>query len=51
MTPGPLSPPPAPTPRRPAGKWILLLLAWAVGLAVWSLYLGLIIVFLFRWLA
>lgn len=45
----PPTPDPAP-PRRPAGRWVVLLLAWAVGLAVWAFYIGMIVVLLVRWL-
>jgi hypothetical protein len=30
-----------PRPRRPLGKWILLLLVWCVGIVMWILYLAL----------
>jgi len=40
---------PIPPARRSAAKWIILLAAWAVGLAVWSLYIGMIVVLIFRW--
>ena len=39
---------PAP-PRRPAGKWAILLIAWVVGLGVWVVYIGVIVALVFRW--
>ena len=32
------TPPPSPRPKRSLGKWIVLLLVWLIGLAVWFLY-------------
>ncbi len=29
--------------RRSAGKWLLLLIVWSIGLVVWTLYIALLI--------
>lgn len=42
--------PPRP-PRRPLRRWLILLLVWGIGLCVWALYLGMIGMLLYRWLA
>lgn len=38
----------SPTPRRSATRWILLLLVWCTGLAVWALYLVVIFYLLLK---
>jgi hypothetical protein len=42
--------PPVP-PRRSAGKWVILLIAWVVGLGVWGVYIAMIVTLAFRWFA
>jgi hypothetical protein len=43
------SPPaPAPIPPRSAATWMLLLFIWTVGLAMWTIYLGIAAVVLLR---
>jgi hypothetical protein len=39
----------APATRRSAGKWVILLIAWVVGLGVWAVYIGMIVALVFRW--
>jgi hypothetical protein len=38
----------SPTPRRSATRWMLLLLVWCTGLAVWALYLVVIFYLLLK---
>lgn len=38
-------------PRRSPGRWLVLLLAWAVGIVVWTAYLFLIALLLVRFFA
>jgi len=40
-----------PRPRRSAGTWVILLVVWLVGLAVWGIYVVLIVLLLLRVLA
>jgi hypothetical protein len=42
QTPGPI--------KRTPGQWVVLLLAWVVGLAVWALYIAGIGVLMMRFL-
>ena len=37
--------------RRSAGKWAILMAAWVVGLAVFALYLALIVYLVYHWLS
>ena len=48
MHPQPLTPEPAPAPRRTMRTWLTLFAVWVIGLAVWVLYLIGIGVVLFR---
>jgi hypothetical protein len=54
MAPGPTDPPapfapPAPPPRRrSAGRWILLIIVWIVGLAIWAVYIAVLVMVFFR---
>ncbi len=32
-----------PRTRRSAGKWLLLLFVWSIGLFVWTLYIALLV--------
>lgn len=34
---------------RPVREWAILLIAWAFGLAIWAIYIGMIIWLLYRW--
>jgi hypothetical protein len=34
---------------RSARKWAILLMAWAAGLCVFALYLGLMVYLVYRW--
>ena len=49
MTPG--APTPSPPVHRAPVRWLILLLSWVIGLIVWSLYIGMLIVVMYRWLA
>ncbi len=40
--------PPPQRPRRSAGKWLVLLVVWAVGLCVWAGYVALLFVSFLR---
>jgi hypothetical protein len=31
---------PPPKTRRPARTWVILLIVWAIGLAVWTVYIA-----------
>lgn len=33
----------APRTKRTAGKWLLLLFVWSIGLIIWTLYIALLI--------
>jgi len=44
----PLEPTDPPPPRRPAKLWVILLIAWAVGLCVWVFYLLVFAIVLYR---
>jgi hypothetical protein len=46
-----LTPPPPPKPRRPFGTWIKLLAVWAIGLVIWGIYVGLIVLVLVKLLS
>lgn len=35
--------------RRPLRAWILLFLVWIVGLAIWAVYIAMIIWIFYRW--
>lgn len=48
IPPPPLEPVEPPRPKRPASLWIILLIAWAVGLCVWLVYLLLFSIVIYR---
>jgi hypothetical protein len=37
-----------PRPRRSLGRWLILLLVWGVGLLIWTVYLAIIVLLVFR---
>jgi hypothetical protein len=39
-----------PVEHRPFRRWVILWMAWVIGLAIWAVYLGMIAVLLYRWL-
>ena len=41
---------PVPRPRRSPGQWLILLVAWLVGLCFWAVYLAMIALLIYLFL-